>query len=344
MGLIYPGDVDAWKRWQSGRGPLRGLFRGVRELSSDPRFQLFIGGNRPKVLFALDDTRTSMRTALLAPLDHFDTTQIAILAPMGSEKMLPQHPWVTRIVFPEELPGFLDEIQVVVGLGNHTELGSAAYEAAKQWQASYFCVQHTLLTPYAPPPPTDAHLLAWSTDDGEFWRSGIDQKTTVVGSQLFWKAAAEPIEEPDRGAAITYLGQLNAAELSRSELAAAAEKFCVEHRAIYRPHPTEKDNRSCHKVHERLLHRGVSLDQSETPVRRLEGPVVGVFSTGVLEAAARGLPAWVDYIDPPEWLEAFWERYGMQRYGGESTKSPVMQTFEPGWAIHMTLERQLSDS
>ena len=340
MGLIYH-DLDAWKRWRGGRGPFRGLFRGVRELSSDPRFQLFIGGNRPKILFALDYTQPSTRTALLGSLDHFDTTQIAILAPLGSEKTLPQHPWVTRIVFPDELPNFLDEIQIVVGLGNHTDLGAAAYEAAKKWNATYFCAQHTLLTPYSPPPPPDAHLLAWSADDAEFWRADHEVKTTVVGSQLFWKAAAEPIEEPDRSAAITYLGQLHASELPRGELAEAAEKFCVDHHAIYRPHPSEKEDRACHKLHERLLHRGVSLDQSETPVRRLEGAVVGVFSTGVLESAARGLPAWVAYPNPPEWLEEFWSRYGMERFGGEATKSPVLQTFEPGWAIHMTLDRHL---
>lgn len=55
-------------------------------------------------------------------------------------------------------------------------------------------------------------------------------------------------------------------------------------------------------------------------------------SHGVLEAAARGLPAWVDYPDPPEWLEEFWARYGLQRWGGEATKSSVLQSFEPGWA------------
>ena len=37
-----------------------------------------------------------------------------------------------------------------------------------------------------------------------------------------------------------------------------------------------------------------------------------MFSTGVLEAAARGLPAWVDFPDPPAWLREFWDRYGMR--------------------------------
>lgn len=340
MGLIYPEDLDAWRRWQSGRNPLRSIFRGVRELSSDPRFELFIGGNRPKILLALEATHASVRTAILSVLNHFDTTQVAILAPVGAERQLPQHPWVTRIVFPEELHTHLDEIRAVVGVGHYTEIGAAAYEAAKRWGATYFCVQHGLLTPYTPPLPPGAHLLAWSQEDADFWRSGRDEKATVVGSQLFWDAASEPAEEPDRSKEVTYLGQLHAAELPRADLAEAAEEFCVQHNAIYRPHPSEKD-RASHKVHERLLHRGISLDQSQTPVRRFDGPVVSVFSTGVLEAASRGLPAWVAYPRPPEWLESFWERYGMQRFGEESTKSPVMQTFEPAWAIQMTLNRYL---
>lgn len=92
-------------------------------------------------------------------------------------------------------------------------MGAAGDRSREKWGATYFCVQHTLLTPYAPPPPTGAHLLAWSAEDADFWRSGRDEKATVVGSQLFWNAAAEPIDEPDRGAAITYLGQLHGTEL-----------------------------------------------------------------------------------------------------------------------------------
>lgn len=98
------------------------------------------------------------------------------------------------------------------------------------------------------------------------------------------------------------------------------------------------------ELHERLLHRGVSLDQSETPVCRLEGAVVGGFHRRPgrpRRRCGRGLPAWVAYPNPPEWLEEFWSRYGMERFGGEATKSPVLQTFEPGWAIHMTLDRHL---
>ena len=58
------------------------------------------------------------------------------------------------------------------------------------------------------------------------------------------------------------------------------------------------------------------VDRSGTPLRELGAPVVSVFSTGVLEAAAAGLPAWVllrrsARRGSPE----FWERYGMSRWG-----------------------------
>ncbi len=94
-----------------------------------------------------------------------------------------------------------------------------------------------------------------------------------------------------------YLGQLHAAELARRDLARAAAGFCRAHDATYRPHPSERDRLS------RLLH--ALLASPRHPRRRraapgeLAAPVVSVFSTGVLEAAARGLPAWVDFPDPP---------------------------------------------
>ena len=39
------------------------------------------------------------------------------------------------------------------------------------------------------------------------------------------------------------------------------------------------------------------------PLNELPNPVVSIFSTGVLEAAIRGIPAWVYHPNPPGWLE-----------------------------------------
>ena len=46
-------------------------------------------------------------------------------------------------------------------------------------------------------------------------------------------------------------------------------------------------------THARWEAAGITIDRSGIPLRELGAPVVSVFSTGVLEAAAAGLPAWV---------------------------------------------------
>ena len=59
------------------------------------------------------------------------------------------------------------------------------------------------------------------------------------------------------------------------------------------------------------------------PLWQVDRPVVSVYSTGVLEAAARGIPAWVYLPRPPSWLAELWQRYRMAAWGGAPTPSPV---------------------
>ena len=89
--------------------------------------------------------------------------------------------------------------------------------------------------------------------------------------------------------------------------------------AIYRPHPREEDrlSRAQHALWRRM---GMKFDTSSS-LSTLARPVVSAFSTGVLEAAARGVPAWVYHLDPPRWLEEVWDRYGMRRWGEPPTTS-----------------------
>lgn len=73
-----------------------------------------------------------------------------------------------------------------------------------------------------------------------------------------------------------------------------------------------------------------------------DGPVVSAYSTGVLEAAARGLPAWATFPDAPTWLHEVWDRYGMARYGdAEATACPTILNFEPAYAIGITIDRHM---
>ncbi|MDT0193774.1 MULTISPECIES: hypothetical protein [unclassified Arthrobacter] len=199
------------------------------------------------------------------------------------------------------------------------------------------------MTPHAPPLPEDAHLLAFSDADAEFWRSGrCDVTWDVVGSQLLWTAGAQGSGRVSEDARPVFLGQLHGAELPRSGFARAATLFCTTTGAMYRPHPSETDrlSRLQHALWER---RGVTLDRSGIPLAELNAPIASVFSTGVLEAAARGIPAWVTYPSPPAWLEEFWERYGMSRWGTEPTPAPARPDLEPARAIAEIVVQQVRE-
>ena len=63
--------------------------------------------------------------------------------------------------------------------------------------------------------------------------------------------------------------------------------------------PRERDRRSV-ATHARWEAEGITIDRSGIPLRELGAPVVSVFSTGVLEAAAAGLPAWVTLAEPAD--------------------------------------------
>jgi hypothetical protein len=65
-----------------------------------------------------------------------------------------------------------------------------------------------------------------------------------------------------------------------------------------------------------------------------------VFSTGILEAAAAGIPAWVDFPDPPPWLVEIWQRYEMKRFGTSvPTEAPVTAQ-EPARLIAEIIEQR----
>ncbi len=345
VGLLHPDDLSAWRRARGSRPALGRFAVGLRELTHDPRFELFIGGSKPKLLVALESTTVADRTAVLAPLKHVDMTKVAILAPVGAGPSLPQHPWITKILFPEELPRYFDSMNAVLATSHHTDVGASAYDFSQSLKCPFYVVQSTLISPYSAPLPPNATLLSWSEGDIAFWREGSAEAkratNTVVGSQLLWTAAQNPIEEVNKAAATTYLGQLHEAALGSKSMAKAAEDFCMTHDAVYRPHPSEHDRRT-RSVHERFVRLGISLDQSQTPIRTFDGPVVSAYSTGVLEAAARGLPAWVTFPDAPTWLHELWDRYGLVRYGEATpTPSPTILNFEPAYAIGITIDRHL---
>ncbi len=328
-GLRFSDDLSAWRRWQESRHRTRSLARRARHTvrrTAPSQVDVLTPGADSDVLVAVEATHASVHRAVVAPLAHLDAASTSVVCPPG---------WVAPMEFASHqrttLP--VDEIariltpDVVLAAGHYTEIGAAAHHLAEQRAVPFLVAQHGALTPYAPPLPAGAHLLAWSEEDIDFWRSGrTDVIATVVGSHLLWQAGRQPTTVSEGPP--TYLGQGHAAEIPRSRMVEAALRFCREHDAVYRPHPSETDRLSLLTL-AGFERTGVTVDTTPTPLGELTTPVVSVFSTGVLEAAARGRNAWVDFPRPPAWLEEFWERYAMSRYGHAPTPAPAQPDIEP---------------
>lgn len=333
MGLIEPRDLAAWRRWQASRHRLRRLRHGLRRSSPEP-VVLTTYGAEPRLLVAVDSGSPTSRAALLEPLRHLGVP-VALLSP-GAPPDIPGLTAVaTTSVIDRELPRELGALRAATSLGHYMPRGEVAHRWSRQLGVPHFVAQHGALAPFMPPLPEGARLLAWTEADADFWKSGRDDVGhDVVGSQLLWQAGGRsesgprpPSPDDGRNGALTYLGQMHGAELSRSRLVRAAASFCRDHDATYRPHPSERDKLSllAHAAYRRL---GIAVEGS-TPLAELTGPVISVFSTGVLEAAAQGRDAWVDFPRPPAWLGEFWERYDMHRFGDVPTPAPARPAEEP---------------
>ena len=338
MELKHPTDLAGWHRWQSSQHRLRQARHALRPgpATRPERLVLTTYATEPRLLVAVDSSSPTSQAALIEPLCHLDVP-LAVLSP-GPVSDLPHREPLAQVEVDAGLPPALRGLRAVVSLGHHLPRGEVAHAWARDLGITSLVVQHGALTPYAPPLPRGARLLAWSEEDADFWRSGrTDVRTDdIVGSQLLWRAGSQ---RPAGGAdaPLTYLGQMHAAELPRGRLVRAAAAFCRAHDAVYRPHPSEHDRLS------RLAHHGyqglgIRVDGS-APLAHLGGPVVSVFSTGVLEAAAQGRDAWVDFPRPPAWLGEFWERYGLRRSGGPPTPAPVRPEREPARRIAEILTR-----
>ncbi|GAA5108134.1 hypothetical protein GCM10023339_06820 [Alloalcanivorax gelatiniphagus] len=331
MGLNHPTDLDAWRRWQHSQHRLRQLRHAVRpgRASVPERLVLTAYDADPRLLVAVDSTSPTSHAALLEPLAHADLP-VAVLSPGPPPEVPGRRPLVSMDVG-TDVPSALRGIAAVISLGHYLPRGAAAHAWAGSLGATSLVAQHGALTPHAPPLASGSRLLAWSEADASYWRSGrADVEHEVVGSQLMWRAGLER-QAGDTDERLTYLGQMHAAELPRARLVRAAASYCRSSGAVYRPHPSERDrlSRLAHDGYRRL---GITVDGA-VPLARLAGPVVSVFSTGVLEAAAQGRDAWVDFPRPPSWLGEFWERYGMHRLGDSPTPAPARGDAEPARRI-----------
>ncbi len=352
MGLIHPSSLERWQDWERSRQQLRrakhavtDAVRNLRKEVEAPEQEQFrlhsrAGEGPGRILFAVDSASPTSRACLLTALPYL-RGGVDVLAP--AELDLPElqgEEWEHSAPFCDL--GRLAErgITVASSLGWHLAAGRAGHEWAAGAGVPSTIVQHGALTPYAPPLPPEVTLFAWTAADGDFQCSGRqDVDVRVIGSQLLWQASREAGEEPvvadERP---VFLGQMHGAELPRRITARTAYDFCRRENALYRPHPSEKDllSRNTHKLMKR---RGVEFQDTAIPLRAVNNPVVSIFSTGVMEAAVRGIPAWVTAHRPPTWVREFWDRYGMAQWGSSTpTVGPDVPADEPARLLAQHLE------
>lgn len=353
--LKYPLDLDAWQAWQRRQKKLKWAKYKLNSLLASARSRtvaeepvrglLYTRGTKPQVLIVMDSFSPTNRNAILEPLKHLDAVDVALWVPEDASDYLDgqyaserysRKDWSEQEISGDELMRLLPDVRIVLSAAQFLGRGAAAYEFSRAIGAEYWVVQHGLLVPQAPPLPVGCTLLAFSEADAEFWASGRRDVTThAVGSQLLYLAAqkaagAEAQKQNDLEP--IFLGQMHGAELPRASFAYASHSFLKKFGGTYRPHPSEKDKLSVltHKLWEK---EGIRIDRSGTPLNEVPNPVVSIFSTGVLEAAIRGIPAWVYHPAPPAWLVEFWDRYGMNQWGQEPTPAPVQPKKEPAQRI-----------
>lgn len=350
MGLKFPDDLEAWREWHNnakiekrGKNRLKKLLKRQDNTSASAQGFLHIVGENPRVLIVLDSTSPTSIASLLRPVKYMQES-FAVLAPQNIKNDYAEvEKAVVENVVSSDLVGYLPAIRIMLSAGHYLPLGQATYEISQKNKIQYFVVQHGLNTPFAPPLPHNATLFAFSQTEAEFWISGRqDISYEVVGSQLFYESyqKTSPNRIADISEEIVFLGQMHGAELPRLSFAKSSYDFCKKHDAVYRPHPSEKDKISTltHKLWEK---QGIKLDTSGTPLNQSNSPVVSIFSTGVLEAAIRGIPAWVYHSNPPAWLKEFWDRYGMNQWGSEPTPAPAQPEIEPALAIAKYIAHRL---
>lgn len=356
--LLHPRDLTAWQSWAASHHRLRRLKAGLassartvtRRQPYQPDDVLATTGPDPHVLIVVDALTSSQQAALLQPLAHLVSTgqDVAVLCPREVLPLLqttvaPRRT-VTRSAVGSLPDSELTSVCAVLAVGHYLSLGSQAYRWAREKGVRFCVIQHGLLTPFMAPLPHGAHLLAWTQEDADFWISGRHDVTyQVVGSQLLWQAATEPATQVDPDARPTFLGQLHGIELGRPYMTRVSYDFCRRTGAVYRPHPSEKDklSRVTHALWER---RGIEVDRTGLPLSQVGRPVAAVFSTGILEAAARGVPAWQISTtgagrgaQTPVWLQAFHSRYNMSPWGSAPTPRPDVPGAEPARAVMYAL-------
>lgn len=341
MALIHPRSLERWQEWRGSRRRVRGIHRSRPLDVATEGYVLHTreGEGPSRILLGIDTADGAAHGGLPAVLPYVHGSA-AVVTPAGlSPAELSGPEWEhRRIARPSAA---LDDLGItsLLTLGWHRAVGRSLHEWAREAEVPGAVVQHDVLTPFAPPLPPDTTLLSWTAEDGEFHRAERDDiEVRVVGSQRLWQARHDAAgQEPTIDGQPVFLGQLASIELPRRVSLRAAHSYCRFADALYQPGPGE-DDRLARAAHLLLRRRGIAFQDPSTALPAQSGPIAAVFSADILEAAVRGIPAWVHAPGAPGWLVEQWERYGMRRAGTEPTPAPELGTDEPARLIAQILE------
>ena len=299
-----------WETWCRANTPLSRRLR-ARLPPSEPLLLAHSGHRPSRVLVVVDALTSASRAAVVAPaLRMAETMPVDTLVPSSMVTNLPAvlRNEVERADSPSRLSP-----TVVLSTSPHMQAGARALAWARGRKIPYLIVQHGAITPFSPPLPKGVELLAWTELDARMWTEGLDTPVHVIGSQLLWEAAqghrAQLINGP-----VVFLGQLHAAELDREVTIRTVETLAATTSLVYRPHPAERDRRS-RAQHRRWRRAGLAIDERRATLLETNAAVVGIFSTGLLEAAAAGLPVCGACVPPVRWVQELWERYEIPEWG-----------------------------
>ena len=312
-GLVFATDLEAWQAWLASRNRVRQLKTAVRQRVSTPAPVDIVVALRgqPRALAVLEAASPSHLDAYERPALMLD--EVAIAFPRALSERYEGGQWQLVDWAQAADSQLLAKVERVLAPGHYLGVSTEVYAWARARDIEFLVEQHGLLTPFMAPLAAGARALVWSQADGEFWAIKVS-------------ATAQPL----------FLGQLHGAEIGRSYMAQVSERFCRDTGAIYRPHPSEKDKAS-RLIHAYWRRRGIEFDPGTSPLFETNRPVVSVFSTGTLEAAARGIPAWVYAPNAPSWVHSFHTRYGLSRWSDIPTVAPQVPALEPATAIAQIL-------
>ncbi|MEI8081229.1 MAG: hypothetical protein WCI74_05230, partial [Actinomycetes bacterium] len=179
----------------------------------------------------------------------------------------------------------------------------------------------------------------------DYWRSGrASVAGSVCGSQMLWNVGRsaglpEGYRRQNSGSGVVFLGQLHGLELPRRVTRQSVSSLRRASPVYYRPHPGETDRAS--RVQHRLWQsQGVKLVEGGA-MSTLRYPVLAHFSTGILEAAAAGVPSYGYCAQPPAWLLELWNRYQIAQWGETEPTHVCLTTAEPAAAIADVVEAEI---